>query len=167
MVMLATLPKRLIVMGASGAGKTSFCQSIVELAKAAGWQVAGLLSMPRIEAGEKTGIFALDLYSGEKRLLASCQPGEIADLPFGKWTFDIHTLAWGNDVLEHAPSCDLLVIDEVGPLEFDLQHGWTACFQVILRQTDGIVLVTVRPSYLARLQAFWQDSVTINVETDI
>ena len=122
-----------------------------------------MLSLPRFEARQKTGIFALDLYSGEQRLLASCQSGEIVGLPFGKWTFDTHTLAWGNDVLEHAHPCDLLIIDEVGPLEFDLQHGWMACFQLLLRQTDGIVLVTVRPSYLARLQAFWQDSVTINV----
>jgi nucleoside-triphosphatase THEP1 len=60
----------------------------------------------------------------------------------------------------------VLIIDEIGPLEFDLQHGWTACFQVLLRQTDGITLATVRPSYLVRLQDFWQDSVTMHVEVD-
>lgn len=163
MVNLATLPQRLIVTGASESGKTSFCQQVIEAAHAIEWQVAGLLSLPRSENGQKTGIVALDLSSGEKRLLASCQPGEIAGLPFGKWMFDTQTLAWGNDVLEHASPCDLLVIDEIGPLEFDLQHGWRACFQVLLRQIDGIVLVTVRPSYLARLQAFWQASVTMNV----
>jgi nucleoside-triphosphatase THEP1 len=100
-------------------------------------------------------------------LLASCRPGEIAGLPFGKWMFDTHTLAWGNDLLEHVPPCDVLVIDEIGPLEFDLQHGWTACFQLLLRQTEGIVLATVRPSCLARLQAFWQDSVTMHVGDSI
>jgi nucleoside-triphosphatase THEP1 len=165
MVNLATLPKRLIVTGASGTGKTSFCQHVIEAANVIGWQVAGLLSLPRFEAGQKTGIFALDLSSGEKRLLASCQPDEIASLPFGKWMFDTHTLTWGDDLLKHAPPCDLLIIDEIGPLEFDLQHGWTACFQLLLRQTEGIVLVTIRPSYLARLQAFWQDSVTMHVDT--
>lgn len=167
MVNLATLPKRLIVTGASGTGKTSFCQQVIEAANVIGWQVAGLLSLPRFEAGQKTGIFALDLSSGEKRLLASCQPGEIAGLPFGKWMFDIHTLAWGNAVLERVPLCDVLVIDEIGPLEFDVHHGWTVCFQILLRQTKGIVLVTVRPSYLARLQALWRGSVSMHVGTDI
>ena len=122
-----------------------------------------MLSLPRFEAGQKTGIVALDLYRGEKRLLASRQPDEIMGLSFGQWTFDRHTLAWGNHVLEHVPPCDLLIIDEIGPLEFDLHNGWISGFQVVLRHTDGIGLVTVRPSYLARLQAFWPDSVTINV----
>ena len=165
MVALASLPQRLVVTGPSGAGKTTFCRQVLASAQTAGWQAAGLLSLPRFEARHKTGIVALDLSSGEKRLLASCRPDEISGLSFGQWTFDTHTLAWGNDVLERVPPCDLVIVDEIGPLEFDLHQGWTAGLQVLLRHADGLVLATIRPAYLARLQAFWPNSAILTVET--
>jgi nucleoside-triphosphatase THEP1 len=167
MVDVATLPQRLIVTGASGTGKTSFCLRVIEAANAAGWQVTGLLSLPRFEAGRKTGIVVLDLSNGEQRLLASNHPNELAGLAFGQWTFDIHTLKWGNDALKHLPPYDVVVVDELGPLEFDRQQGWTAGFDVLARHTAGIAIATVRPSLLTRLQAFWPDSVTIYVGDSI
>lgn len=167
MVNLTTLPQRLIVTGASGTGKTSFCQRVIEAANAAGRQVAGLLSLPRFEAGCKTGIIVLDLSSGEKGLLASNRLNELTGLALGQWTFDVHTLKWGNDALDHLPSYDVVIIDELGPLEFDRQQGWTAGFDVLTRHTAGIALVTVRPSLLARLQVFWPDSVTMHVGDSI
>ncbi len=125
-----------------------------------------MLSLPRFEAGRKTGIVALDLSSGEQRLLASRQPAEIAGLPFGQWTFAPTTLTWGNAVLEHLPPCDLLIVDELGPLEFDLHQGWTAGLQALLRPTHDQAMATVRPAYLARLQASWPDSIALDVAHD-
>jgi nucleoside-triphosphatase THEP1 len=167
MVDLTTLPQRLIVTGDSGTGKTSFCLRVVETANAAGWQMAGLLSLPRFEAGRKTGIVVLELSSGEKRLLASNHSNELAGLAFGQWTFDAHTLKWGNDALKHLPAYDVIIVDELGPLEFDQHQGWTAGLDVLARHTAGIAIVTVRPSLLTRLQAFWPESVTMYVEDNI
>lgn len=163
MVDVTSLPHRLIVTGPSGSGKTTFCQQVVASARAAGWQVAGLLSLPCFEDGQKTGISACDLSSGEQRLLASCRPNEIQGLSFGQWTFDPQTLAWGNAVLEGLPLCDLVIVDELGPLEFDLQQGWTAGLQVLSCSPGGITLATIRPSHLARLQALWPESVTFSI----
>lgn len=164
MVNLNTLPKRLIISGISGAGKTRYCQQVIEAARAAGWQIAGILSPPRFEAGEKTGMFVIDLLSGEKRLLASCISGEICGLRFGKWDFDSAVLDWGNALLRNVPACDLLVVDEIGPLEFDCQQGWSSCFLVLANRQDGLTLATVRPSYLQKLQALWPESVTLHVD---
>ena len=94
MVNLTDLPKRVIITGLFGAGKTTYCQQVIEAAKFAGWHIAGILSPPRFQDGHKTGIFVIDLFSGEKRLLASCIPGEIGGLRFGKWDFDADTLEW-------------------------------------------------------------------------
>ena len=167
MVNLTTLPPRLIVTGASGTGKTTFCQRVVDAADAAGRQVAGLLSLPRFEGGQKTGIVVLNVSSGKKRLLASNRYNEIPGLSLGQWTFDVDTLKWGNDALEHLPSYDVVIVDELGPLEFERQQGWTAGFQVLLGHTKGIALATIRPSLLARLQAFWPGSVTMYVGDSI
>ncbi len=121
----------MIVTGSSRSGKTAYCQQVIAAAKFAGWHVApGLLSPPRFAGGQKTGIFALDLTSGATRLLASCVPDEIKGVRFGKWMFDADVLAWGNDLLLNLPVCDLLVVDEIGPMEFDLQ-GWPASLEAI------------------------------------
>ena len=149
---------------AKSAGKTTYCQQVITAAKAAGWRIAGILSPPRFADGQKTGIFALDLASGATRLLASCVPDELEGVRFGKWVFDGDALAWGNELLRNLPACELLVVDEIGPLEFDWQQGWPACFDAILRPFAGITLATVRPAYLPQLQTFWRESVTLHVE---
>lgn len=159
------LPRRLIVTGLSGAGKTTYCQHVIAVAKSAGWRTAGILSPPRFADGQKTGIFAVELASGATRLLASCVPDEIKGMRFGKWVFDSDTLAWGNNLLLNLPACELLVVDEIGPLEFDSQQGWPACFDAISHPLAVITLTTVRPSYLQQLQTFWRESVTLHVET--
>lgn len=165
MVNLNALPKRVIITGVSGAGKTTYCQQVIEAATAAGWRMAGILSLPRFQDGRKTGIFVVDLVSREKRLLASCLPDEIAGMRFGKWDFDTAVLDWGNDLLRNVPACDLLVVDEIGPLEFDCQQGWSSCFQAISIRVEGVTLATVRPSYLQKLQTIWPASITLHVET--
>ena len=68
--------RKTLVTGARGAGKTTFCRHLAEQARAAGLDVAGVLSLPRIENGSKTGILACSLRSGETRLLASARAGE-------------------------------------------------------------------------------------------
>lgn len=167
MVNLTTLPRRVIVTGSSGSGKTAYCQQVIAAAKFAGWHIAGLLSPPRFAGGQKTGIFALDLTSGATRLLASCVPDEINGVRFGKWMFDADVLAWGNDLLLNLPACDLLVVDEIGPMEFDLQQGWPASLNAISDPLAEITLATVRPAYLQQLQAMWAKSTTLYVEAQI
>lgn len=164
MVNFTSLPKRLIVSGASGAGKTTACQHLLVQMQAAGGRISGILSPPRFEEGRKTGIFARNLHSGEQRLLASCLPGEIDGLRFGQWYFDRTVLEWGNAALAAAPLTDLLLIDELGPLEFDWQQGWTAAFDLLARPAAGIMIVTVRPACLEPLHDLWPHSVARSVE---
>ncbi len=74
--------------------------------------------------------------------------------------FDADVLAWGNDLLLNLPACDLLVVDEIGPMEFDLQQGWPASLNAISDPLAEITLATVRPAYLQQLQAMWAKSTT-------
>lgn len=41
------------------------------------------------------------------------------------WCFEAAALAWGDAVLQNTPACDLLLIDELGPLEFRGEGGFS------------------------------------------
>jgi nucleoside-triphosphatase len=144
--------KRILVTGISGSGKTTFCREMVHTALRSGWQVAGLISLPEFNGSIKTNIWAQDLRSGEKRLLASIQRQEENDLPFGKWFFNRQTLVWGKEVLNASTPCDLLVVDEVGPLELKLSHGWTNAMDVIRVGQYRLALVVIRPDLVEMVQ---------------
>jgi nucleoside-triphosphatase len=137
-----------VITGERGAGKTTTCQSIITQVRAAGQTAAGLLTPGRFLDGQKTGIHVVDLSSGEQRLLASALPGEFPGLALGCWTFDEQAIAWGNQRLAEVPPTDLLVIDELGPLEFKRQQGWMAAFDVLRRRAFRLALVVIRPECL-------------------
>ena len=118
--------KILILTGGRGAGKTALCQRLAFQARKAGWDTAGVFSPAILEKGAKTGIGIKDPRSGEQRLLALRLPPEKI-IPGGLgWDFDPAALAWGNELLAHACPCDLLVVDELGPLELVRGEGWQA-----------------------------------------
>jgi nucleoside-triphosphatase len=134
-----------IVTGGRGTGKTTFCRHMAELARQVGWDVAGILSLPRMENGVKTGIFALDLRHGEQRLLAGPYSGEVAGTPMCRWIFSEQTLLWANNALAAAIPCDLLIVDEIGPLELEREAGLLAWRSVIAAGAYRVALAVVRP----------------------
>ena len=138
----------LALTGWRGAGKTSICKKIIGKHRSSGLKIAGLLSPGRYVQGERDGIYARDLAGGETRLLASIVPGEIDGVQLGPWFFDSQTMDWGNRLLEKSAGADLLVIDEIGFMEFWLKSGWTASFDVLKRKEYRLALVVIRPECL-------------------
>jgi len=134
-----------MVTGPRQVGKSSFCRGMAEAARQADWDVAGLLSPAQIEQGAKTGILVEDLRTGESHRLASVCRQSPEDIPFGDWYFDPQTLAWGNRVLASSPPCDLLIMDELGPLELTHQMGWWAALEILPRGEYRVALVVIRP----------------------
>jgi nucleoside-triphosphatase THEP1 len=134
-----------IVTGWRGSGKTTFCHEMLQIARTAGWDTAGLLSPAVFKGGMKESIWAEDIRSGEKRLLAAAHPQTETDLAFGDWYFNQKTLEWGNQVLQSSIPCDLLVVDELGPLEFNLSLGWVSALEVIKTAQFHLALVVIRP----------------------
>lgn len=165
MVTPYAIAKRWIITGERGAGKTTFCRRYMERAGAAGWDVAGLLSLPRYEGEVKTGIQILDLRAGASRMMASTRPNEVEGFRFCGWTFSDSALAWGNEILRRATPCDLLIVDEVGPLEFDAGSGMTACFQELESEACRLAIAVVRPAYEERFRLSWKGSVTIAISS--
>lgn len=136
-----------MISGWRGVGKTGLCLQLVEAARSADLQISGLVSPARFTAGKKTGIEVEDLASRERRLLASLLPGELGGTQLGPWTFDDALFQWGNRALRNAESSDLLVVDELGPLEFEAGTGWNAAFEVLDDRLYQLAIVVIRPEY--------------------
>lgn len=146
-------PPLWVISGEIGAGKTTLCRALADLARAAGWDVAGLLSPGVFEAGQKTAIQIEELRSGARRLLASSAPREGFDLAFGRWYFDRAVLAWGNQVLEESTPCDLLIVDELGPLELLRGEGFTAAQAALAEGRYRVGIAVVRPALVETFSA--------------
>jgi nucleoside-triphosphatase THEP1 len=139
-----------LLTGESGSGKTSACQALVQRVRQAGGRVAGLLSPPIIHREEKVAIAARLLPDDQQRLLAVRQSEAPAwfSLALGQWQFDPSILARVDRHLENLPPCDLLIVDEIGPLELVRGEGWQAALPALRHHPCQAALVVVRPSLI-------------------
>ena len=152
----------LILTGARGAGKSAFCERLAETARSEGRTVAGLLSRAVLAGGRKTGIEAEDLRSGKRRTLATETAREPSP-PGPRWDFDEGALVWADGILTASVPCDLLIVDELGPLEFDRGRGWQAGFAALDSGEYALAVVVIRPELLARARERWPGAETLDV----
>ncbi len=153
-----------LVSGPIGAGKTTFCLAALAWAGERGWQVAGLVSPPVLNGGIKVGIDAVDLRSGERRRLARRRTGGSGvGVATASWVFEPETLRWGDQVLAKALPCDLLVVDELGPLEFKRGQGWLAGLTALDSRQYRLGLASIRPELLDLARSRWPDALIIEV----
>lgn len=121
-----------LVTGEIGCGKTTACQRALDLLRARGVAPDGILSPPRLDgAGTKIGIDVLDVMTGERRSLADYVPG--GGETVGNYTFDEAVLTWASARLQAALAAgpDLLIVDEIGPLELVYRGGYVAALEAL------------------------------------
>lgn len=147
--------KLLLVSGSSGAGKTHWCRQMVDAARLQGLTIAGLLSLPVFEQGRKSRIDLLDLQTGLQRILAVHRDGLGTGPVVGPWHFDPAVLLWGNEIIRAIQPCQLLILDELGPLEFEQNTGLTNALELIASRSCRLACVVVRPSLLPLALERW------------
>lgn len=135
-----------LLVGEIGSGKTTVCQRVVELARKHGLRPAGILSRPtRDRSGRKRSLVAVDLWTGRSRLLASLDR-RLSDLCRGPYSFDPATFDWANQAvlvaLQGAP--DLILLDEIGPLELVAGAGFASLLAAVVRGPCPSLLVVRR-----------------------
>jgi nucleoside-triphosphatase len=155
-----------LLTGVRGVGKTHLCQQVVDQARQSGYSCAGVLSPASFSGGEKVGINLVDVASGEERLLAEADDtgGEVR---WGKYRFVRPTLDWGAELLEGAAPCDLLVVDELGPLELRLGLGLVAALHVLDEGGFSLALVVVRPELVDSVRERLRATETSVLEVDL
>jgi len=153
----------IIVTGERGAGKTTFCARVIALARSRRCDVAGVLSPAVVADNCKIAIDAIDLRSTQRWRLATFNPG--ADYPRElRWRFKADALAWGNLVLAESTPCEVLIVDELGRLEFERNQGWLAGLSALDSGEYRLGLVVIRPELLEQAQQRWPLAQVITIE---
>jgi nucleoside-triphosphatase THEP1 len=145
----------IILTGERGVGKTTVCREAVALVQAEGYACGGILTLAQPD-GE---LDVLDVSSGETRRLTLTPDAEPAIVQ-GRFHFDPDTMDLGNVALTRIAPCQLLVVDELGPLELEQGRGWTKAFDALQRGDFALALVVVRPELLVRAQLRLPSSAT-------
>ena len=150
---------RLLVVGESGSGKTSWCREYIDRRRKSGSTVGGILSPAIAHEGQRVGSDALDLLTGQEVPFArlshhnSFEEGD----EVGDYTISRDGILFACDAIERAVKsrCDLVVIDEVGPLELQ-GKGLMPAVELALASAIN-VLIVVRSSLREALQKHFSD----------
>lgn len=139
--------RALLLTGPIGAGKTQAVLALAEDLRRRGLRVGGVASPRVLAGGETVGYRVRDLGSGEERPLCSREPPGI---PFRRFFFSPEGLEFANQVLTEAAEAEVVLVDEVGPLELG-GGGFAPGLRAALRSRAFLVL-TVRPSLLEEVR---------------
>ena len=135
-------------------GKTTVCKQVAELAHGLGYDPAGVLTPVLLdEDGLPVARHALMVSDREQRLLA-CANGDLGGPWTGRYSFDAGVLSWVIARLRGAISrgCDLLIVDEIGPLELEQGRGLAPLLFDLSAEGLPPLLVVVRPELVGQLQ---------------
>lgn len=159
-----------LLTGERQVGKTTICKQVADLARGLGHNSAGVLSPAvRGKDGRPVAYHAQMVSDGEQRLLAwaygdlekeTLQPETRNRKPStdgphtGRYSFDADVLSWVIGRLQEAISqgCDLLIIDEIGPLELEQGRGLAPILSDLSGERLPPLLLVVRPELVGRLQ---------------
>jgi len=155
----------ILLTGELESGKTNLCLELYQLAQEAGIKVGGMISPAVFIGDKKAAIDALNLKSGIRKKLAELRISHQSKLETQRWSFDPEVVDWGNKMLREAVPCDLLLIDELGPLEFQREEGWVNGFAVIDNGLYSTAVIVIRPSLIEEAASRWNVSRIIDLST--
>jgi len=150
---------RLLVVGEPGSGKTSWCREYTNQRRKSGSSIGGILSLAIQKQGQRVGSNALDLLNGEEvpfARLSRCRSLKEGE-QVGDYTISRDGILFACGAIERAVKnrCDLVVIDEAGPLELQ-GKGLMPAVELALSSAVN-VLIVVRSSLREALQKHFSD----------
>jgi nucleoside-triphosphatase THEP1 len=159
-------PPLYILSGPREVGKTTFLRHLLTKKKSSNLDCAGVLSPAVFENGQKTGIDLLDVRSGAVQKLANLRHNEQKGIFTERWMFEAESLSWGNEILGHSTPCDLLIVDELGPIELERGQGWQAGITALNSGLYLVGIVVIRPELLRQAYAIWPNARLITLTKD-
>ncbi|RLF10003.1 MAG: hypothetical protein DRJ62_05780 [Thermoprotei archaeon] len=128
------MTSKVMVTGRPGVGKTTVVLRVVEQLKEMGLSVGGIITLEVRSRGVRVGFKMVDLATGREATLASvCSaPGPRV----GKYLVHVDNLnSLAVSSIEHAiDECHVVVIDELGPMEFKSQMFVEAAVKALSSQ---------------------------------
>ena len=149
-------PAVILLTGPQGSGKTGSVISLAESLRRYGLAIRGVASVCIMDEGSRAGYDVLDLHTGDR--VALCRTGA-RDQPLsaGQFSFFREGFEFGFRILlnnTHQERAELVILDEVGPLELD-GKGWSPALSEILRGDSTLLLLTVRPKLVDQVCHRW------------
>jgi len=153
--MVATQNRLILWTGPKHCGKTTSATKLAQIARAEGFNVAGLLAPPLYRNSKLLGFDVLDLQNQTRAPLAR---RKISQSKAGPFTFIADGLKLGNTVLseETTKSADLVIVDEFGPLELK-GRGWRKNVDSLLASSDAVILLVVRRELADTVRQLYAD----------
>lgn len=131
-----------IYTGPVDSGKTGTVKRAVKDALSRGFTVGGVISEALMAGGRKTGYTAVDIMTGNRILLVS-RKGLDPDLRTGAFHFSRSGFEQVSKGLLTSLERDILVIDEVGPLELE-GAGYAPVLHTLADSYTGMLYLVVR-----------------------
>lgn len=150
--------KIFILTGERDIGKTVLCMRLIRHFRSLSIQVKGLVSPAKNQDQKKLGLTAQDIETGNTRDLAVFNSHWKKLQHFMKWKFVYDTFKWGNEVLNKIKYADLLVIDELGILEFNRNEGWLAGIELLDSGNFIVAVVVIRLELIGAAKKRWPRS---------
>jgi nucleoside-triphosphatase len=150
---------RLLVVGEPRSGKTSWCSNYIERRRKSGSSVGGILSLATDRQGRRIGFNVIDLLTGQEVPFARLSSHRCfkEGKRVGDYTISKDGILFGRGAIERAvdSSCDLVVVDEVGPLELSGEGLMPAVEMALASSAD--LLIVVRSSLKGALERRFPD----------
>ncbi len=131
-----------IIAGNHREGKTSFLKETIDILRKAGTRVGGIMTEGIDREGERFGFMLVDVSSDEKVLLCHKEKTEEWKKT-GRFYFNPEGLAFGKKILKQSGSNNIMVIDEIGPLELK-DGGWSRRLEELISAYEHPMIWVVR-----------------------
>ena len=134
-----------LITGARRVGKSTLCKQWATDLRAANIQVSGLLT-------RHTGLHDLEvevLRSGARYRLTQSFVAQ-AGQPLARFQMDAAASNRSRQDLADSVPTDILIVDELGPLEFIHNRGWVNAFSILAGGEYQHALIVVRLELLAQ-----------------
>ncbi len=146
-------PHIVLITGARQVGKSTLCVHLIERLRTAHFQVSGLLS-------HRTGPHDLEVEGVHNRTRYRLtrpfvpHPGR----RLRHFQMDEAAIVRSRRDLETSVPTDVLVVDELGPLEFTHGRGWANAFGILIAGHYECAIVVIRPELLSQAMACFEAS---------
>ena len=144
-----------IISGKIGSGKTTHLIETLQLLKDSRLKLSGIIAHGLLDGDSRTGFDIEDINSGEKVPLCRLEIMNDHAEQTGKFSFSKAGIEFGRNALEK--ECNLLVIDEIGPLELS-GGGWSTQ----MHSSSVPLLLVVREELVPEIESRFMNVIDIS-----
>ena len=144
-----------ILTGRINQGKTSFTQQLIDELQNEGLRVSGFVTLGNTNDSSRNAYKIKNLQSGEETALCTTHPNP-ANAHYGRFYFEEAGIKKGCDIITQSLTQlpDLLVIDELGPMEIN-NRGWAPALEKVVENNTCAQFWVVREKLVKPMMRKW------------